>query len=169
MEIVIIISLVIVITLLLLDKNKTSKQENQSKTEERPFKQDVPISIIGESKPVILKQSLMSQIEDDIDLEEEEKELSESLQLVDHEFTERVSLEELNGFVRSIEQELINETTVKTVKKIDGSDLLELLQQAMPDSAKTIAKLLDQSLNEKLSKKEKEVIDSEDFNINDFV
>ena len=46
--------------------------------------------------------------------------------------------------------------------------LLELLQQAMPDSAKTIAKLLDQSLKEKLPKKE-EVIGREDFNINDFV
>jgi len=169
MEIVIIISLVLVITFLLLDKNKTNKQENQSKTEEPPFKQDVPISIIGESKPVILKQSLMSQTEEELDLEEEEKELSENLQPVDHEFTQRVSTDELNSFVRSIEQELINETTVKTAKKIEGSDLLELLQQAIPNSAKTIAKLLDQSLNEKSPKKEEEVIGSEDFNINDFI
>lgn len=170
MEIVIIISLVLVITLLLLDKNKTIKQENPTKTKELLFKQDVPISIIGESKPVILKQSLSLIKEDEIDLEEEEKELSESLQPVDHEFTQRVSTDELNSFVRSIEQELINETIVKTAKKIEGSELLELLQQAMPDSAKTIAKLLDQSLNEKSSPKGKEeVIDSEDFNINDFV
>jgi len=169
MEIVIIISLVLVITLLLLDKNKTSKQENQSKTEELPFKQDVPVSIIGESKPVKLKQSLMSQTEDELDLEEEEKELSESLQPVDIEFTQRVSTDELNGFVNSIEEELINETTVKIAKKIEGSELLKLLQQAMPDSAQTIAKLLDQSLNEKSPKKEEEVIDSEDFNINDFI
>ncbi|WP_313138659.1 hypothetical protein [Myroides sp.] len=169
MEIVIIISLVLVITLLLLDKNKTNKQENQSKTEEPPFKQDVSISIIGESKPVILKQSLMSQTEEELDLEEEEKELSESLQPVDHEFTQRVSTDELNSFVRSIEQELINETTVKTAKKIEGSELLELLQQAIPDSAQTIAKLLDQSLKEKSPKKEEEVIGSEDFNINDFI
>ncbi|MDM1350703.1 hypothetical protein HX017_13520 [Myroides marinus] len=168
MEIVIIISLVLVITLLLLDKNKTSKQENQSKTEEPPFKQDVPVSIIGESKPVVLKQSLMSQTEVEIDLEEEEKELSKNLEPLDNEFTERVSMDELNRFVNSIEEELINETTVKTAKKIEGSELLELLQQALPDSAKTIAKLLDQSLNEKSPKKE-EVIDSEDFNINDFV
>ncbi|EHQ44303.1 hypothetical protein [Myroides odoratus] len=168
MEIIIIISLVLVITLLLLDKNKTIKQENPTKTEELPFKQDVPVSIIGESKPVIIKQSLMSQTEVELDLEEEEKELSKNLQSIDHEFTERVSMEELNSFVRSIEKELINETTVKTAQKIEGSDLLELLQQAMPDSAKTIAKLLDQSLNEKSPKKE-EVIDSEDFNINDFV
>lgn len=167
MEIVIIISLVIIIALLLLDKNKTSKQENQSKTEELPFKQDVPISIIGKSKPVILKQSLMSQIEDEIDLEEEEKELSESLQLVDHEFTERVSMDELNGFVRSIEQELINDATVKTAKKIEGSDLLELLQEAMPDSAKIIAKLLDQSLNVKIPKKEE--VDIDGFNIGDYI
>lgn len=168
MEIVIIISLVLVIAFLLLDKNKTIKQENQSKTEELLFKQDVPISIIGESKPVVLKQSLMSQTEVELDLEEEEKELSENLEPLDHEFTQRVSMEELNKFVNSIEEELINETTVKTAKKIEGSELLELLQQAMPDSAKTIAKLLDQSLNKKSPKKE-EVIDSEDFNINDFV
>ncbi|MDM1086873.1 hypothetical protein HXZ92_18730, partial [Myroides odoratimimus] len=64
---------------------------------------------------------------------------------------------------------LISETTVKTAKKIEGSDLLELLQQAIPNSAKTIAKLLDQSLNEKSPKKEEEVIGSEDFNINDFI
>ncbi|MGQ8869957.1 hypothetical protein [Myroides sp. TSA_177.3] len=170
MEIVIIISLVLVITLLLLDKNITNKQENQSKTEELPFKQDVPISIIGESKPVVLKQSLMSQTEVELDLEEEEKELSESLQpIIDKEFTERVSMDELNRFVNSIEEELINDTTVKTAKKIEGSELLELLQQALPDSAKTIAKLLDQSLNEKSPKKKEEVIDGEDFNINDFV
>lgn len=169
MEIVIIISLVLVIALLLLDKNKTSKQENPIKTEELPFKQDIPVSIIGESKPVVLKQSLMSQTEDELDLEEEEKELSENLQPLDNEFTERVSMDELNSFVRYIEEELINETTVKTAKKIEGSELLELLQQALPDSAKTIAKLLDQSLSEKSPKKEEEVIDSEDFNINDFV
>ncbi|MDM1508333.1 hypothetical protein HX082_02855 [Myroides odoratimimus] len=168
MEIVIIISLVLVIVLLLLDKNKISKQENQSKTEELPFKQDLPISIIGESKPVILKQSLVSQIEDELDLEEEEKELSENLQPLDDEFTERVSMDELHGFVNSIKEELINETIVKTVQKIEGSDLLELLQQAMPESAKTIAKLLDQSLNERSSKKE-QLIDKEDFNINDFI
>ncbi|MEC4034323.1 hypothetical protein [Myroides odoratimimus] len=169
MEIIIIISLVLVITLLLLDKNKTSIQENPTKTEELPFKQDVPVSIIGESKPVVLKQSLMSQTEVELDLEEEEKELRENLEPLDNEFTERVSMDELNRFVNSIEQELINETTVKTVQKIEGSELLELLQQALPDSAKTIAKLLDQSLNEKSPKKEEEVIDSEDFNINDFV
>ncbi|MDM1519376.1 hypothetical protein [Myroides odoratimimus] len=169
MEIVIIISLVLVITLLLLDRKKTSKQKNQFKTEEPPFKQDVPVSIIGESKPVILKQSLTSQTDGELDLEEEEKELSKNLEPLDHEFTERVSMDELNRFVNSIEEELINETTVKTAKKIEGSELLELLQQALPDSAKTIAKLLDQSLNEKSPKKEEEVIDSEDFNINDFV
>jgi hypothetical protein len=169
MEIIIIISLVLVITLLLLDKNKTIKQENPIKTEELPFKQDVPVSIIGESKPVILKQSLKNQTEDELDLEEEEKELSESLQsMIDNEFTERVSMDELNRFVNSIEEEVINETTVKTAKKIEGSDLLELLQQAMPDSAKTIAKLLDQSLNEK-SPKKKEVIDSKDFDIKEYV
>ncbi|KUF40203.1 hypothetical protein AS361_05870 [Myroides marinus] len=168
MEIVIIISLVLVIVLLLLDKNKISKQENQSKTEELPFKQDLPISIIGESKPVILKQSLVSQIEDELDLEEEEKELSENLQPLDDEFTERVGMDELHGFVRSIEQELINENTVKTAKKIEGSDLLELLQKTMPDSAKIIAKLLDQSLNVRSSKKE-QLIDKESFNINDFI
>ncbi|WP_353158601.1 hypothetical protein [Myroides odoratus] len=169
MEIVIIISLVLVIALLLLDKNKTIKQENQSKTGELPFKQDVPVSIIGESKPVILKQSLTSQTDGELDLEEEEKELSKNLQPVDHEFTERVSMDELNSFVKSIEEELINDATAKTAKKIEGSELLELLQQAMPDSAKTIAKLLDQSLSEKSPKKEEEVIGSEDFNINDFV
>ncbi|MDM1093712.1 hypothetical protein [Myroides odoratimimus] len=169
MEIIIIISLVLVITLLLLDKNNTSIPENPTKTEELPFKQDVPVSIIGESKPVVLKQSLMSETEDELDLEEEEKELSESLQpIIDNEFTERVSMDELNSFVRSIEQELINETIVKTAKKIEGSDLLELLQQAMPNSAATIAKLLDQSLNE-ISPKKEEVIDHEDFNINDFI
>lgn len=169
MEIVIIISLVLVIALLLLDKNKTIKQENPTKTEELPFKQDVPVSIIGESKSVVLKQSLLSQTEVELDLEEEEKELSKNLEPLDNEFTQRVSTDELNRFVNSIEEELINETTVKTAKKIEGSDLLELLQQALPDSAKTIAKLLDQSLNEKSPKKEEEVIDSEDFNINDFV
>ncbi|MDM1353253.1 MULTISPECIES: hypothetical protein [Myroides] len=168
MEIVIIISLVLVIALLLLDKNKNIKQENPTKTEELPFKQDVPISIIGESKPVVLKQSLTSQAEGELDLEEEEKELSKNLEPLDHEFTERVSIDELNSFVKSIEEELISETTVKTAQKIEGSDLLELLQQAMPNSAKTIAKLLDQSLSEKSSRKE-EVIGNEDFNINDFV
>ncbi|MEK6451707.1 MULTISPECIES: hypothetical protein [unclassified Myroides] len=169
MEIIIIISLVLVITLLLLDKNKTSIQENPTKTEELPFKQDVPVSIIGESKPVVLKQSLMSQTEVELDLEEEEKELRKNLEPLDNEFTERVSMDELNRFVNSIEEELINETTVKIAKKIEGSELLELLQQALPDSAKAIAKLLDQSLSEKSPKKEEEVIDSEDFNINDFV
>lgn len=169
MEIVIIISLVIIIVLLLLSRNKSIQQENVTKIEELPFKQDVPISIIGESKPVVLKQSLSLTKEDEIDLEEEEKELSESLQPVDHEFTQRVSTDELNSFVRSIEQELINETTVKIAKKIESSELLELLQQAIPDSAQTIAKLLDQSLKEKSPKKEEEVIGSEDFNINDFI
>lgn len=168
MEIIIIISLVLVITLLLLDKNKTSIQENPTKTEELPFKQDVPVSIIGESKPVVLKQSLMSQTEVELDLEEEEKELRKNLEPLDNEFTERVSMDELNRFVNSIEEELINETTVKTAKKIEGSDLLELLQQAMPDSARTIAKLLDQSLNEKSPKKE-EVIGSKDFDIKEYV
>ncbi|QQU02143.1 hypothetical protein [Myroides odoratus] len=168
MEIVIIISLVLVITLLLLDKNKTIKQENPTKTEELPFKQDVPISIIGESKPVVLKLSLTSQTNDELDLEEEEKELSKNLEPIDNELTERVSMDELNNFVNSIEEELINEATAKTAKKIEGSELLELLQQALPDSAKTIAKLLDQSLKEKSPKKE-EVIGREDFNINDFV
>lgn len=167
MEIIIIISLVLVITLLLLDKNKTSIQENPTKTEELPFKQDVPVSIIGESKPVVLKQSLMSRTEDELDLEEEEKELSESLQSMDHEFIERVSMDELNGFVRSIEDKLINETTVKTAKKIEGSELLELLQQAMPDSARTIAKLLDQSLIVKSL--EEKIMDSTEFNIGDYI
>ncbi|WHT39474.1 hypothetical protein QNH98_01865 [Myroides sp. mNGS23_01] len=127
MEIVIIISLVIIIVLLLLSRNKSIQQENATKSEELPFKQDVPVSIIGESKPVVLKQSLtlMSQTEEELDLEEEEKELSESLQpIIDKEFTERVSMDELNRFVRSIEEELINETTVKTAKKIEGSELL---------------------------------------------
>lgn len=88
MEIVIIISLVIVIALLLVDKNKTIKQENPTKTEELPFKQDIPISIIGESKPVILKQSivLINQEEQELDLEEEEKELNGNIQPIDNEF-----------------------------------------------------------------------------------
>ncbi|GAQ15672.1 hypothetical protein MODO_3372 [Myroides odoratimimus] len=166
MEIVIIISLVIIIALLLL--NKTIKQENPTKTEELPFKQDNPVSIMGESKPVVLKQSLYLTKEDELDLEEEEKELSNDLQPLDNEFTERVSIDELSRFVNSIEEELISDTTIKTVKKIEGSDLLKLLQEAMPDSAQTIAKLLDQSLSVKTPKKE-EMIDSEDFNINDFV
>lgn len=169
MEIVIIISLVIIIALLLLSKNKSIQQENSAKTEELPFKQDISVSIMGESKPVVLKQSLYLTKEDKLDLEEEEKELSEDLQPMDHDFTERVSMDELNRFVNSIEKELISDTTVNTAKKIEGSDLLELLQEAMPDSAQTIAKLLDQSLNEKSPKKEEEVIDSKDFNINDFV
>ncbi|MFD0701921.1 hypothetical protein [Myroides pelagicus] len=167
MEIVIIISLVLVIALLLLDKNKTSKQENQSKTEELPFKQDVPISIIGESKPVILKLFLTSQTDGELDLEEEEKELSKNLEPLDHEFTERVSMDELNSFVNSIEQELINEDVIKTITKIEGSELLELLQQAMPDSARTIAKLLDQSLSVKTPKKEE--VGSDGFNIGDYI
>ncbi|MEK6495272.1 hypothetical protein [Myroides odoratimimus] len=168
MEIVIIVSLVIIIVLLLLNKNKSIKQENQSKTEELSFKQDIPFSIIGESKPVVLKQSLYLTKEEELDLEEEEKELSKSLQPLDHEFTERVNLDELSRFVNSIEEELINETTIKTAKKIEGSDLLELLQEAMPDSAKTIAKLLDQSLNVKSPKKEEQTY-NEDFDISDFV
>lgn len=168
MEIVIIISLVIIIALLLLNKNKSIQQENLTKTEELSFKQDNPVSIMGESKPVILKQSLMSQTEAELDLEEEEKELSDNVQPIDNEFTERVSMDELSSFVNSIEQELMNEDVIKTAQKIEGSELLELLQQAMPTSAKTIAKLLDQSLSIKSPKKE-EVIDSEDFNINDFV
>lgn len=72
-------------------------------------------------------------------------------------------MDELNSFVRSFEQELISETTVKTVKKIEEFDLLELLHQALPDSAETIAKLLDQTLNVNLFKKE-EITDNEDFN-----
>lgn len=168
MEIVIIVSLVIIIVLLLLNKNKSIQQENQSKTEELSFKQDIPFSIIGESKPVVLKQSLYLTKEEELDLEEEEKELSKSLQPLDHEFTERVNLDELSRFVNSIEEELINETTIKTAKKIEGSDLLELLQEAMPDSAKTIAKLLDQSLNVKSPKKEEQTY-NEDFDISDFV
>lgn len=167
MEIVIIISLVLVIALLLLDKNKTIKQENPTKTEEPPFKQDVPIGIIGESKPIILKQSLTSQIEVELDLEEEEKGLRDNVQPLDHEFTERVSMDELTSFVESIEEELINETTLKTTKKIEGSELLELLQQAMPNSAKTIAKLLDHSLSLKIPKKEE--VGSDGFNIGDYI
>jgi len=168
MEIVIIISLVLVIALLLVDKNKTIKQENPTKTEELPFKQDVSFSIIGESKPVMLKQSLYLTKEDELDLEEEEKELSNDLQPLDNEFTERVSIDELSRFVNSIEEELMNEDVIKTAQKIEGSELLELLQQAIPDSAKQIAKLLDQSLSIKTPKKE-ETIDSQDFDISDFV
>ncbi|AJH14506.1 hypothetical protein MPR_1324 [Myroides profundi] len=153
---------------MLLNKNKPIEKENQSKTEELSFKQDVPVSIIGESKPIMLKQSLYLTKEDEIDLEEEEKELSNDLQPLDNEFTERVSMDELNRFVNSIEEELISDTTIKTAKKIEGSDLLELLQKAMPDSAKTIAKLLDQSLSKKSPKKEQPTY-NEDFNINDFV
>ncbi|WP_010254261.1 hypothetical protein [Myroides injenensis] len=169
MEIVIIISLVIIIALLLVDKNKTIKQENSTKTEELPFKQDVSFSLIGESKPIVVKQSLSSinQTENELDLEEEEKELGESLQPMDHEFTERVSMDELNRFVNSIEEELINDATVNTAKKIEGSDLLDLLQQAMPDSAKTIAKLLDQSLSVKSL--EGKIMDSTEFNIGDYI
>lgn len=166
MEIAIIISLVIVIALLLVDKNKTIKQENPTKTEELPFKQDVPF--IGESKPIMLKQSLSTNQEEYIDLEEEEIELRGNLESLDNEFSQRVTMDEIHSFVNSIEEELIDETTVKTAKKIEGSDLLELLQEAMPDSAKTIALLLDQSLNIK-SPKKVEVIDNEDFNINDFI
>lgn len=169
MEIVIIISLVIIIALLLLNKNKSIQQENQYRTEELPFKQDVPVSIMGESKPVILKQSLslINQIDNELDLEEEEKELSEDLQPMDQEFTDRVSMDELNSFVRSIEEELINDTIIKTAKKIEGSDLLELLQQAMPDSAKTIAKLLDQTLSVKSV--EEKIMNSTVFNIGDYI
>jgi len=169
MEIVIIISLVIIIALLLLNKNKSIQQENQYRTEELPFKQDVPVSIMGESKPVILKQSLslINQIDNELDLEEEEKELSEDLQPMDQEFTDRVSMDELNSFVRSIEEELINDTIIKTAKKIEGSDLLELLQQAMPDSAKTIAKLLDQTLSVKSV--EEKIMNSTEFNIGDYI
>jgi len=168
MEIVIIISLVIIIALLLVDKNKTIKQENPTKTEELPFKQDVSFSIIGESKPVMLKQSLSANQEEYIDLEEEEIELRSNSESLDNEFSQRVTMDELSSFVNSIEQELMNEDVIKTAQKIEGSELLELLQQAMPTSAKTIAKLLDQSLSIKSPKKE-EVIDNEDFNINDFV
>lgn len=82
MEIVIIISLVIIIALLLVDKNKTIKQENSTKTEELPFKQDIPVSIIGESKPVMLKQSLSTNQEEYIDLEEEEKELGDMFEIM---------------------------------------------------------------------------------------
>jgi len=168
MEIVIIISLVIVIALLLLDKNKTIKQENPTKTEELPFKQDVSFSIIGESKSIMLKQSLSANQEEYIDLEEEEIELRSNSDSLDNEFSQRVTMDEIHGFVNSIEEELINDTIIKTAKKIEGSELLELLQQAMPTSAKTIAKLLDQSLSIKSPKKE-EVIDNEDFDINDFI
>jgi len=58
---------------------------------------------------------------------------------------------------------------INLILKIDDSELCKLHQLALPDSAKTIAKLLDQPLNVKSPKKEEEVIGSEDFNINDFV
>lgn len=170
MEIVIIIILVIVIALLLLSKNKSIQQENQSRTEELPFKQDVPISIMGESKPVILKQSLalINQEEQELDLEEEEKELSGNLEPIDNEFTQRVNMEELKEFVKSVERELVNETTIDIAKRIEGSELLDLLEKAMPESAKSIAKLLDQSLIIEL-KKNHNTLDNQEFNINDFV
>ncbi|KZE73351.1 hypothetical protein AV926_18380 [Myroides marinus] len=168
MEIVIIISLLIIIVLLLVDKTKTVKQDNLINTKELFFKQDIPVSIIGESKPIMLKQSLSTKQEEDIDLEEEELELRGNSESLDNEFSQSVTMDELHGFVNSIEEELINDATVNTAKKIEGSDLLELLQQAMPDSAKTIAKLLDQSLSVKSSKKE-EVMSNKDFNINDFI
>lgn len=170
MEIVLLISLVIGVALLLSTKNKTIEQEHSTKTDALPFKQDVPISIMGESKPVVLKQSLSvtNQIEQDLDLELEEQELSATMQVIDQEFTERVMIDELNNFVRSIDKELLDEATVKIAKKMEGSELLELLEKAMPDSVKAIAKLLDQSLSEKSPKKE-ETIGSEDFNINDFI
>lgn len=167
MEIVIIISLVIVIALLLLDKNKTIKQENPTKTEELPFKQDVSFSIIGESKPIMLKQSLSANQKEYIDLEEEEIELRGNSESLDNEFNQNVTMDEIHSFVNSIEEELIDETTVKTAKKIEGSDLLELLQQAMPDSAKTIAKLLDQTLSVKSV--EEKIMDSTEFNIGDYI
>lgn len=170
MEIALLISLVIGVALLLSTKNKTIAQEHSTKTEALPFKQDIPISIMGESKPVVLKQSLSvtNQIEQDLDLELEEQELSATMQVIDQEFTERVTIDELNNFVRSIDKELLDEATVKTAKKMEGSELLELLEKAMPDSAKAIAKLLDQSLSEKSPKKE-EAKGSDDFNINDFI
>ncbi|MGL4582279.1 MAG: hypothetical protein ACRCVU_04775 [Flavobacterium sp.] len=166
MEIVIIISLVIVIALLLLDKRPLLKKENQATAEERPFKQDVRVSVMGESKPVILKQSLQTQKE--INLQEEEKELVTNMEPLDSDFTQRVNQEELSRFVSSVKQELIDETTIETAKKLEGSELLELLEQAMPNSAKAIAALLDQSLNVKSPKKQEQV-DSQDFDISDFV
>ncbi|WP_121967262.1 hypothetical protein [Myroides sp. N17-2] len=166
MEIVIIISLVIVIALLLLDKKPPLKKESQATAEELPFKQDVRVSVMGESKPVILKQSI--QTEQEINIEEEEQELVTNIEPLDSDFTQRVNQKELSRFVNSVKQELIDEATIETAKKLDGSALLELLEQAMPNSAKSIAKLLDQSLNVKSPKKQDQV-DSQDFNISDFV
>lgn len=166
MGIVIIISLVIVIALLLLDKRPLLKKENQATAEERPFKQDVRVSVMGESKPVILKQSLQTQ--EEINLQEEEKELVTNMEPLDSDFTQRVNQEELSRFVSSVKQELIDETTIETAKKLEGSELLELLEQAMPNSAKAIAALLDQSLSVKSPKKQEQV-DSQDFDISDFV
>ncbi len=166
MEIVIIISLVIVIALLLLNKNKPLIKENPTTAKELPFKQDVRVSVIGESKPVILMQSIQTQ--EEISLQEEEQELVTSIEPLDSEFTQRVNQEELSRFVSSVEQELIDETTIEIAKKLEGSELLELLEQAMPNSAKSIAKLLDQSLRIE-SPKKSEQVDSQDFNISDFL
>lgn len=169
METLLLISLVIIIVLLLIDKAKNTRQQNLTKTEELPFQQDNPISIIGESKPIVLKHSLLpTHSIEEFDLEEEENEFSKDLPPIIDEFTQKVTMDELRSFVASIEKEHFNQEDIQTAEKIEGSDLLQLLQQAMPDAAQTIAKLLDQSLSEKTPKKE-EVINSEDFNINDFV
>ncbi|WP_121966552.1 hypothetical protein [Myroides sp. N17-2] len=136
MEIIIIISLVIVIALLLSDKNKPFKKENPTTAKELPFKQDVRVSVMGESKPVILKQSL--QTEQEVNMQEEEQVLVTSIDPLVNEFTQRFNLNELDTFLDSVGKELIDDTTIEIAKKLEGSELLKLLEQEMPNSVKSI-------------------------------
>lgn len=86
-----------------------------------------------------------------------------------------VTFEELNTVGTLLQQEVpepaLHERAVDIVHKIQGTDLLSLLENAMPDASQKIARLLDQGIGTAVDSGSSTMRNNnlDDFNIGEFV
>ncbi|MCP1994393.1 hypothetical protein [Flavobacterium sp. HSC-61S13] len=170
METVIVICLIIIIILLLSDK--MSMGVGTQNAEAPIFKKQNKSNIMGPSKPVGLNQFLINETttikEYELDFEKEENLWSSTVRPDDDEFNQKVNYDEINAFVKAIEKDSIDEITLNTAKKLEGTYLIELLESSMKGASGVISKLLDQKSEIQISRVE-DSKNSKEFDITDFV
>ncbi|MDR6919512.1 hypothetical protein [Chryseobacterium sp. 2987] len=142
------------------EENKGNNFEN--KTEGKGLKHSVP------------EQNSEEDSEEPIDYEGEEEEFkNRSLPKENRGYARGVSFQELHQAGRVLQKNNVEPASMKkaivVVRKVQGTDLFYLMENAMHGSSRKIADLLNKNLPEEPEPEPKTSGNSDDFNIGDFL
>lgn len=145
---------------------KASKKKNSTKnTPKKNTSKVIPMEALDE---VFETSNTQTIIADDWELIEEEEDLKTNISVEhDQDFSTGISLGELGKISTLLKQEELTSETLSVAVKIADTELLELLNEQIPEAQQRITCLLDKYL--KTHHKPKISEDWRDFDIGEFV